>query len=376
MNGLIIWSQSNCRSTMALYRELIRLLGVPSLITLWHYSERKDEPDLREKVGFCHSEFADLPMLPVGENYETGLRVVREHHDWHHLFCVYQPSSVYRRLIGEIKRSGGNVGVMCESPCNMASGWHRILKYAYIRFCLPWVVRDVTHAAAFFVNYSGNDWRAARRIGWDRDKILPFGYFPPPIVGSKLRLRHRDGSRPLFILATGILSKYRGADVLVDALKILKARGVAYRAVITQEGELFEELRRKSEKMELGIEFLGFVELPRLIELYETCDVYVGTGRYEPWGMRLNDALQCGAPLVVSRGMGGVQMVDDYGCGVSFQRGNATDLAAKLEKLSWDVDYYNSIAQKVVNAVAACSPTSKAKQLLLNIRANFGEWFA
>ena len=39
--------------------------------------------------------------------------------------------------------------------------------------------------------------------------------------------------------------------------------------------------------------------------------------------MRLNDALNCGSPLVVSRGMGGVRLVDEYGCGLAFDVGDS-----------------------------------------------------
>lgn len=375
MRGLVIWSQSNCRSTMALYRELIRLLKVPSIITLWHFSEKDGGPDLREKVGFCHSEFDDLKMMPVGEDYEKGLCVLDQHPDWHHLFCVYQPSPVYRKLIVEVKRRGGNVGVMCESPCNMESGWRKPLKAMYIRFFLPIILRKVVSAADFFVNYSGDETRTAEIIGWPKKKIIPFGYFSPPIKDSKCKKRHRElVEKPLFILTTGILSKYRGADVLVEALKILKERGVSYRAVITQKGELWECLKKKSKAWGLGVEFPGFVEMPSLIKMYEDCDVYVGTGRSEPWGMRLNDVLQCGAPLLVSRGMGGVQMVDRYECGASFASGDSNRLAELLEKMATDAVYYNKVAANALSAAEECNPKVKAKELLGLITTRRGEW--
>lgn len=98
--------------------------------------------------------------------------------------------------------------------------------------------------------------------------------------------------------------------------------------------------------------------------LYETCSVYVGAGRHEPWGMRLNDVLQCGAPLVVSRGMGGVKMVDDYGCGLAFENGDAEDLARQLESLASDNDLYSDCAAKAVWAARMCSPENKALEIL------------
>jgi len=362
MNGIVIWSQSNCRSTMALYRELIRELNAPAVITLWHYNRCEGEKDIREQIGFSHDEFSDLPIEPVGEDLSKGLSVLKSHSKWHHVFCVWQGSPVYRRLIVEAKRMGCPVAVMCESPCNMASGWRRLLKSVYMRLVLPMQVRPIVKAADLFINDSGDDIAAALRLGWQKGKIVPFGYFSPPI--PKSRCMARVSNRPFEILATGVLAKYRGANVLVEALRLLKDRGVEFHATITQKGELWESLKGKSRCYDLPIDFPGFVEMPDLIRLYETCSVYVGAGREEPWGMRLNDALQCGAPLVVSRGMGGVQMIDRYECGLDFPAGDSGRLADALEKLAKDAGLYKRVSDKAVFAAQEISPHSKAKELI------------
>ena len=79
--------------------------------------------------------------------------------------------------------------------------------------------------------------------------------------------------------------------------------------------------------------------------------------------MRLNDALNCGAPLVVSRGMGGVKMVDDYGCGLAFQSGDADDLAKQLEELATSSEKYVQIVKGVCLAVERCSASAQANEL-------------
>ena len=362
MNGIVIWSQSNCRSTMALYRELIRELKVPALITLWHYNKCESDKDIREQIGFSHDEFSDLPIDPVGEDYAKGLSVLKSHATWHHVFCVWQGSPVYRRLIVEAKRIGCPVAVMCESPCNMASGWRRLLKAAYMKIALPLLARPVVKSADLFINDSGDDVAAALHLGWQKEKIIPFGYFSPPIPNSKCK--RRTSNHPFEILATGIMAKYRGADVLVEALRMLKARGVDFHATITQKGELWSALKAKAKASDLPIDFPGFVEMSDLIRLYETCSVYVGAGREEPWGMRLNDALQCGAPLVVSRGMGGVQLIDRYGCGFEFPVGDSVRLADALEKMAKDTDLYKGLSDKAILAAQKIAPRSKAKELI------------
>lgn len=362
MTGLVIWAQSNCRSTMALYREMLQLLKCPALITLWHYNKSACEKDIREKIGFSHDEFAGLPIEPVGEDLGKGLAVLDAHPGWSHLFCVWQPSPVYRQLIVEAKRRGSRVGVMCESPCNMGSGLGWMLKQLYMIFVLPYLARRIAHTSDFFVNFSGDNRERAKGLGWEENKIIPFGYYPPPIPGAKCVKRSSDGW--FHILATGVLSRYRGADVLVEALRILSSRGINYTATITQTGELLPSLKKKALVLGLPVKFAGFVEMSELIDLYQSCSVYVGAGRQEPWGMRLNDALNCGAPLVVSSGMGGRKIVDDYACGLVFESGNAMALADALQKMARDKDFYANCANNVIIAAEACSPRNKAAELL------------
>lgn len=360
MHGLIIWAQSSCRSTMGLYAEVRKQLDVPVLIALWHYQDSCC--DIRAAVGHDKDEFAGLPTINVGEDLFRGMEVLDSHPGYTHIFAVYQSSRVWRELAIEAKRRGERVIIASEAPCNMSSGIRHILKEVYMRYVLPHKVKDVVRCADLFLNFSGNDDKYAKLIGWSEDKIVPFGYFPPPVKNSHLRIRTTN--RPFTILATGILSRYRGADILVEALRILSARGVAYKATITQNGELHDALKRKANKYSLPIEFPGFIAMDSLIHLYETCSVYVGAGRHEPWGMRLNDALNCGAPLVVSTGMGGAKLVRDHGCGLCFENKSPNALADALQSLASDEELYVSCAKNVSSAVNALAPQTKASELI------------
>ena len=361
MKGLVIWAHNNCRSTMALYRAIRDQAQVPVRIVMPQADEGAAFWAIRGNPGFRENEFADVQMDYIAGDYGRGLEILDACRGYVHLFCSFQGLPVYRRLIEEAGRRGEIVFAAGESPCNMSSGWRWLVREIYHRTVVRWKVRKVVQVARKFICYSGRGERTASLIGWTPEKVVPFGYFPPPLEGSKCVAR--QANKPFVILATGILAKYRGADVLVRALKILKDRGVACRAIITQDGELLPRLRRMVERDGLPVEFPGFLPMPELIKLYETCSVYVGAGRSEPWGMRLNDALNCGAPLVVSRGMGGVKLVDDYGCGLAFARGDAADLARQIEILATDPRTYAEVAAKAVRAVRFISPEVKAKEV-------------
>ena len=123
-----------------------------------------------------------------------------------------------------------------------------------------------------------------------------------------------------------------------------------------------------------NVHLLGFVPLEKLIELYQTCSVYVGAGANEPWGMRLNDALQCGAPMIVCRGMGGNKLVVDYDCGYVFDKYNYLELSRIIEGLINDKDDYIRISNNAYNAAKKIEPNVMSKTIARYISSNYKGW--
>ena len=370
MKGMIIWAQSDCRSMMGLYRALIKALDVPVMIAVRDFKAESQ----RQKVGFKHEEFNDIEISVIGEDYEKGLGLLDAHPGFHHLFGAYQNAPTYRRLILEAKRRGCRVGVLSESPCVMTygvKGW--VKEHIYLPVILKHVIKPVVSVADFIVNLSGDSTLALQKIGWRTEQIVPFGYFPPPIIGSKIvqRLHNHD----FHILVTGIMTWHRAPDVVMKSLILLKRWGVKFRATFTQDGPMLGMLKRMASENDLPVSFPGFVPMENLIKLYETCSVYVAAGRREPWGMRLNDALQCGAPLVVSRGMGGVQLVDEYGCGVAFGADDYLELAHKLRSLIENGAKYENVCSDAIAAAQYILPDVKARYLIRTLSSRFAGWF-
>lgn len=366
MKGLVVWAQSDCRSMMGVYASLVRTLECPVVIALWFYRKTKDQVTNRNCLGLKDDEFADIPTIGVGENRAAGLNILDEHPGYTHLFAVYQNSPNFRFLIAEANRRGEKVFVISESPCNMTPGFKGWIKeHFYLKYILPRKVKDVIRVSEKVFNLSGDSSAALQSIGWPAEKIVPFGYFSPPIPDSKCV--KRTTNKDFHVLVTGIMQWHRAPDTVMKALVLLKKWGVPYRATFTQKGPLLESLKQMAEENNLSVTFAGFLPMPELIKLYETCSVYVASGRHEPWGMRLNDALQCGAPIAVSRGMGGVQMVDDFGCGVSFGAEDYVELAHKLRRMIEDEAYYLRCAENAYEAAAKISPEHKAKELMRGV---------
>ena len=143
----------------------------------------------------------------------------------------------------------------------------------------------------------------------------------------------------LRVLHTGVEAKYRGVDVLKRAATRLKRRGV-----------------------ELEVKFTGGkVDASELSGLYEWADIVVACGICEPWGMRVNDVLLEGLPVVVSDGMGAAMLCDEFGCGCVVPKGDANALAAVLERCANDREFLAHLRSRAKMAAVEIAPEKRAK---------------
>lgn len=371
MKGLAIWAYSNCRSTLSFELELARLFDVPYKIFIVHKS---DMPN-RVKVGFKRDEIIDSSIVFIEDDLKKAIEEFKICKDWNHLFASYQKQDIFKSLINLAIENKSVYAIISEAPCNMeATMPRRTLKELYINLLLPRIVSKYVRHADFIINLSGYYESALAKLGWKNNKIISCGYYPPPIPDSTLRKRTEDNWNNFTILLSGLHQWHRGSIVLLQALRILNEDGVKCQCYITQDGPMMARLKQYADKHKLdNVHFLGYVPMEKLISLYETCSVYVGAGCAEPWGMRLNDVLQCGAPLIVSRGMGGAKLVDDHGCGLTFGKNNYKELADAIKTMIEDKSEYMRYSKNAYIAAQSVTPALKAKEIGQVIKSQFGE---
>lgn len=352
MNNLVFWAHSYCRSTLKFYSELAKALSRNCFIYTWI-----ENLDLRSATGFSNSEFSDLKIVHIGNDIDLAEKTLANHIDDYNIFCAYQTCPVYQHLMNILIRKKIRYGMFSEAPCNMDEYPKRFFKELYLRCFLPVKLKNIISNADFILNASGYYEKGLFNLGWKPEQIISCGYYPPRIPGSKLMERTENNWHNFTILLSGLHQWHRSPWILLEALDILKKKGFMPKCYITQSGPYLGKVQDYAKKRQLSnVEFLGFVDISKLIDLYESCSVYVGCGNYEPWGMRLNDCLQCGAPLIVNRGMGGVKMVDEYNCGLSFNRGDYIGLANAMERLMTDKALYLQIAKNAIYAAEEIRP--------------------
>lgn len=331
--GIVIWAHSKCRSTFGLYRAIRDAAGVPVRLV-----SREGIRDYRVDQGQCEDDFADMDCPVIGEDWSAAKKVLSETAGWLHLVAAYQVSPTFRKVILSAKRRGDVVGVISEAPWNAQHGFGRLLWPLYLRTILRCRVRKVVSAADFLVNYSGDKDETALALGWNRGKIIPFGYFPAPL-SARADASSTDGHKGFKLLATATKGRSgRGEDTIRTAVRSLEG--------------------------DVELMLPGFVGQDEVVGLYEQCDVFIAAGCDEPWGIRVNDALNFGKPVLVSDGMGVRKLVEETGAGLVFKSGSAADLAAKLREL---MKNYEHFAVRAREAAEKISPTAKARELLAEI---------
>ena len=340
MKGLVIWAHSKCRSTFDLYREVMRQSPVPVRLVFW-----KDVLDARIAQGFSKKVFESIPSIVIGDDRAAADRILDETVDWVHVVAAYQVAGVMQHVMRIAKVRGDRVVVYSEAPCEMCLGVKGLMKRLYYRFVLPRRIRSVVACADLILSQSGvMGVDRLERLGWSCEKIVPFGYASPRLEGNETfqTPTPTSNSNSLRVLHLGSEAAYRGVDILEKAVRLAQRQG----AII--------ELSKSG----------GALPISGLVAVIRAADIVVGCGLCEPWGMRINDAVLEGKPVIVSDGMGVAYMVEQEGCGLVVPKGDPVALAKALERCAKDRDLVKRLASGAQRAVQRWSPESRAADFL------------
>lgn len=339
MKGLVIWAHSKCRSTFDLYREVMRQSPLPVRLVFW-----KDVLESRIEQGFSSTVFDAIPSVVIGDDLVAADRILDETVGCVHVVAAYQVAEVMQHVMWIAKVRGDRVVVYSEAPCEMCLGMKGLVKRLYYRFVLPRRIRPVVACADLILSQSGvMGIDRLERLGWSREKIVPFGYASPKLSFEENDSRPQSStSTSLHVLHLGSESAYRGVDILEKAVRLAQRQG----AMI--------ELSKSG----------GALPISGLVAAIRAADIVVGCGLCEPWGMRINDAVLEGKPVIVSDGMGVAYMVEQEGCGLVVPRGDPVALAKALERCAKDREFVKRLASGAQRAAQRWSPESRAADFL------------
>ena len=115
-----------------------------------------------------------------------------------------------------------------------------------------------------------------------------------------------DGRR---ILTVGRLAAQKAYEISIDAMKILKDRGIKARWYVLGEGELREQLQSQIDRLGLRRDFVLLGAETDPYPYYKQCDLYVHATRFEGKSIAVQEAQTLGCTILVSDSSGNREQV-------------------------------------------------------------------
>ncbi|MEO7325823.1 MAG: glycosyltransferase [Dokdonella sp.] len=167
----------------------------------------------------------------------------------------------------------------------------------------------------------------------EKTAVVPLGI--AAIERNHRRIDLWPAQRGLRLLAVGRLSRYKGFNVLIDALAHIRDASL----LLVGNGECERELRAQTcaRGLEARIVFAGDLDDDALAAAYAAADAFVlpSLDRGEAFGLVLLEAMRAGVAVVASAipGSGVGSVIADGATGLLIAPGEAQALAATIERL-------------------------------------------
>lgn len=187
-------------------------------------------------------------------------------------------------------------------------------------------------------------------------RVIPNGLDPEqfsPAAG------HVDRDGPSHIVAVGRLVEPKGFPVLLDALKLLRDRGVDFTAEIVggprepDDTVTWVQLRKRHTTHQLGdrVRFSGEAGMTGVIDAYRRADLFVlpciraRDGSHDITPNSVIEAMAMGLPVISTTSGAITEIVDDGVDGLLVRPGDADTLAAAIERLLRDPRLRRSLGE-------------------------------
>ncbi|MBN2586153.1 MAG: glycosyltransferase family 4 protein [Candidatus Fermentibacteraceae bacterium] len=143
---------------------------------------------------------------------------------------------------------------------------------------------------------------------------------------------------PATFLYVGRLKKYKGIQMIITALGLLRQTGTDCSLVVLGSGDYEGELRKLTARLGLegSVSFEGFVAQERKLHWLRRAWAAVFPSEKEGWGLTVIEANACGTPVIASDSDGLRDSVRNGETGILVPHGDLEALASEMGKLSAD----------------------------------------
>lgn len=299
-----------------------------------------------------HGTVEDLPVVYAGHVFRVSQalislklvnRLISEDADLVHTHLPYPWSADWAAIVGRLRNKPV---VLTYHNDIVGSGWKGLAAGAYTSSLLQMTLALVDR----IVVTTPHRLRLSPALRRFAHKVVPV-----PLGVDAQRFRPlalpTDGGTIGFLALLRDTHRYKGLDVLLEAARLLRDRGISFRLKIGGAGNLLPHYQRRRRELGLGqqAEFLGFLPEDQLAMFYNSVDVFVLPSidrRFEGFGLVALEALACGRPVVTTSAAGIASTVAENGCGLVVPAGDAAALADAIVQLLGDAELRAGMGQQ------------------------------
>ena len=270
-----------------------------------------------------------LPYLLMRFRFDAVLHTVWPTALISHLYYCFLPVSYF-------------ISVHASEILDDKRTWRRRLKY-HLR---PWRNAAFNRAAGIFPvsHYCAN---LIRSFGLSQKNIhvVPNGVDPRRF---KPHVRSNDRGLPKRILTVARLDLHKGHDRVLEALGLIKSKGLEFEYVIVGKGDEERRLRQISKNLgfENEVTFAGYIPDRELPGVYASADIFVMASREIPgrldliegFGIAFLEASASGLPVIAGRSGGVADAVRKGQTGLLVNPEDPKEIAEALHLLLTDSD--------------------------------------
>lgn len=150
------------------------------------------------------------------------------------------------------------------------------------------------------------------------------------------RFRKREPLRPLFLSNRNFEAHY-GVDDVLRAFELIQRRLPEASLIVAGNGPERVKLEQLARDLKLeNTKFVGRVAHDRIVDLYDSCDVFLNASLIDNQPLSILEAFACGLPIVTTDAGGIPYMVEHERTALIVQRRNHQALAEAALKLLFD----------------------------------------
>ena len=179
------------------------------------------------------------------------------------------------------------------------------------------------------------------KLGADKRKIriqhplLDTSEFAVLPEAGAFRSKYHIGSE-FMVLFLGRIHRAKGIETLIDAIDILRSRGVSACLVVIGQDDGYKDILLSQVRDRLvsdRVLFTGFLGGVEKLSALVDADVLVQPSRNEAGARPSLEAILCGTPVIVSRDTGAGREIAKFDGGLLFDYGDANSLADTIQSI-------------------------------------------